>query len=125
MHEIGMCESVLAAVERRAEGREVAEIGVRAGAMLRVEPEAFAQGFELVAAGTVADGATTAVTTVPLEATCRDCGTDLETIEPTPACPDCGGVSLERHNGNELTLEWIRYHEPVADVSVDTTEGGV
>lgn len=115
MHEIGMCESVLAAVEKRAEGRPVARIGVRAGAMLRVVPDAFAQAFELVAAGTVAEGAATDVTIVPLSATCRDCGAHVDTVDPVPACPECGAVSLQRENGEELILEWLQYHQPAEE----------
>ncbi len=111
MHEIGMCESVLAAVEKRADGRPVAKIKVRAGAMLRVVPDAFAQAFELVSAGTVADGATTDVEIVPLEATCRECDAHVQTVEPVPVCPECGAVSLVRENGDELILEWVKYRE--------------
>ena len=58
MHEIGLCAAVLAAVERRAVGRRVSEVTLRVGAAHRVVPESMRQAFELVSAGTVADGAT-------------------------------------------------------------------
>jgi hydrogenase nickel incorporation protein HypA/HybF len=110
MHEIGMCDSVLAAVERRAAGRPVAGLTVRVGALLRVVPEAFAQSFELVAAGSVADGATPELVIVPVRGVCDDCGTGFESDDPMPICPACDSLRVTRTGGDELVLESIRYH---------------
>lgn len=60
-----MCHAVLQAVERRAAGRRVERIGVRCGTDLAVVPEVFEQGFQVLAQGGVADGATTDVEIVP------------------------------------------------------------
>lgn len=109
MHEIGLCESVLAAVERRAEGRPVAGLTVRVGTLLRVVPEAFAQSFELVAAGSVAEGATTELIFVPVQGRCDDCGHMFESHDATPACPSCGSVRVAREGGDDLVLEMLRY----------------
>jgi hydrogenase nickel incorporation protein HypA/HybF len=57
MHEIGLCEGIVDAVEHRAAGRRVLAVRVRAGADLRVVDGAMDQAFGLVAAGTVAEGA--------------------------------------------------------------------
>ena len=65
MHEVGMCQAVLEAVEARAGGRRVERIGVRVGRELAVVPDVFEQGFRMVAQGGVADGATTEVETLP------------------------------------------------------------
>lgn len=82
MHELGMCEGVLAAVERRAQGRPVARVGVQVGTQLGVAPEAFQQNFELVAAGGVAAEATTHLTMVGGEALLLEW---IEYREPLPA----------------------------------------
>jgi hydrogenase nickel incorporation protein HypA/HybF len=111
MHEMGMCEDVLHAIERRARGRTVAAVGIRTGAMLRVVPDAFRQSFELVAAGTVADGAEVELTDVPAGGRCGTCGATFEAVEAFPACPECGGVDVVVTDGDELTLEWLRYVE--------------
>jgi hydrogenase nickel incorporation protein HypA/HybF len=116
VHEIGYCESVLEVVERRAAGRRVDRVGVRVGALHRVLPEAFEQSFQLVAAGGVADGATTDVVTVPARAACRACGQAFETGDPAPACPACGGLEVEVTGGDELVLEWVRYAGSDGDV---------
>lgn len=116
MHEIGYCESLLPVVERRAEGRPVAKVGVRAGAMHRLVPDVFQQAFELVAAGTVADGAVTELVTVPILVECSDCGTTAETSDALATCADCGSHSVKHSGGDEFILEWLEYapHHPSA-----------
>jgi hydrogenase nickel incorporation protein HypA/HybF len=57
MHEFGLCEGILDAVERRAAGREVAGVRVRVGEALRVAEPALDQAFTLASEGTVAEGA--------------------------------------------------------------------
>jgi hydrogenase nickel incorporation protein HypA/HybF len=109
VHELGMCEDVLHAIERRAEGRTVAAVGVRTGTMLRVVPDAFRQAFQLVSAGSVAQDAEVEVTTVPATARCVACGEAFEAEAPFPACPSCASVEVDVTGGDELTLEWLRY----------------
>jgi hydrogenase nickel incorporation protein HypA/HybF len=62
---MGMCEGVLAAVERRAAGRPVEAVGVRVGEGLAVLPEVLELSFQVLAQGGVADGARVEVTPVP------------------------------------------------------------
>ncbi len=57
MHELGLCEEILEAVERRAAGRRVARVRLRVGELHHAVEPALAQAFELVAEGSVAEGA--------------------------------------------------------------------
>ena len=109
MHELGYCQGVLEAVERRAAGRPVARVGVRIGAVHRVVAEAFEQSFQLVAAGGPADGATTEVVVVPVHGHCMDCRADFESPDPSPACPSCGSLDVAAEGGDEVVLEWLQY----------------
>jgi hydrogenase nickel incorporation protein HypA/HybF len=111
VHELGLCEGVLAAVERRAAGRRVTRIRVRVGAQHRVVPSAFDQSFALVAQGTVADGAAVDLVTVPVRVRCLDCGHEGEATDALAACPACGGLDLETEGGDELILEAIHVEE--------------
>ena len=110
MHELSYCEGVVQAVERRADGRPVARIGVRIGTLHRVVPAAFQQSFELVAAGGVAAGATTEVVVVPVQGACRECAARFESGDPSPACPRCGSLAVDVEGGDEVVLEWLQYH---------------
>ena len=109
MHEFGLCEGVLEAVQTRAAGRPVAGIRVRCGVRHAVDPASMAQAFELVAVGTEADGATVEVITVPATVTCHDCGTASESADQLAVCPRCGGADVKVTGGDELVLESVRY----------------
>lgn len=65
MHEVGLCESLLEAVERRAAGRRVLGVKFRVGEQHRVVDEALDQAFEMLATGTVAEGAKVELEVVP------------------------------------------------------------
>lgn len=112
MHEFGLCEGVLEAVQTRAAGRQVAGIRVRCGVRHAVDPDAMAQAFGLVATGTEADGAAVEVVTVPATVTCGDCGIASETADQLAVCPRCGGANVEISGGDELVLESLSYAGP-------------
>lgn len=57
MHELGLCASIVDAVERRAGDRRVERVRVRVGRLHHVHPEAFDQSFAVAALGTVAEDA--------------------------------------------------------------------
>ena len=109
MHEFGLCEGVLDAVQKRAAGRRVAGIRVRCGVRHAVDPASMAQAFEMVAAGTEADGAAVELVTVPATVTCHGCGTVSEVSDPLPVCPRCGSADADVSGGDELTLESVSY----------------
>jgi hydrogenase nickel incorporation protein HypA/HybF len=105
VHEIGLCQSVLAAVEGKAGGRRVTGVRLRVGALHRVGPEAFEQTFSMVASDSVADGADVEVVVVPVEGHCRACGQDWEAEDQLPLCPGCGSTDVTLTGGDELVLE--------------------
>ncbi len=115
MHELGYCEAVVDAVERRAAGRAVSRVGVRVGSVHRIVPAAFEQSFQLVAAGGVADGASTEVTVVPARGRCGECRAGFDSADPSPACPHCGSLDVVVDGGDDLVLEWVEYRAAGGD----------
>ncbi len=109
MHELGLCEAILDAVERRAGERPVARVRVRVGRLLHVHPEAFEQSFALVAAGSVAESARAELVLVPVHGHCTTCSATFESPDAIIACPTCGSFAVEQSGGDELTLESIEY----------------
>lgn len=91
MHELGLCSSIVEAVERRAGERPVARVRVRVGELHHVHPEAFTQSFEIAAMGTVAEGADAELVLVEGEEL------TLELIEYRPAA-ETGGGHVPRHS---------------------------
>ena len=110
MHELGLCSSIIDAVERRAGDRRVAKVKVRVGRLHHVHPEAFDQSFAIAAMGTIADGARAELVLLPVRARCGSCGFESEGDEVPVFCPACGGSAVEVTGGDELMLESIEYH---------------
>ncbi|MGH9306910.1 MAG: hydrogenase maturation nickel metallochaperone HypA [Acidimicrobiales bacterium] len=109
MHELGLCTSIVAAVEARAGERPVAHVKVLVGRLHHVHPEAFEQSFAVAAMGTVAAEAEAELVLVPVSARCTACGGQWKGDEIPLGCPTCGGVNMDLVGGDELVLESIRY----------------
>lgn len=117
MHEVSLCEGIVAAVRQRAAGRPVARVRIRAGVMLRVGTPSMQQAFALLTAGTEAERAVVELLQVPAQLTCHGCGQQGETSVPLAVCPVCGGSDVQVAGGDELVLESITLRDPVADTA--------
>jgi hydrogenase nickel incorporation protein HypA/HybF len=111
MHEFGLCEGVLDAVLKRAGGRSVSEVALRAGVRQRVQPESMQLAFSTVAAGTDAADATVSLETVPVDVHCRSCNADTTSMDPLPPCAACGSTDVDVTGGDELTLVSLTLRE--------------
>jgi hydrogenase nickel incorporation protein HypA/HybF len=109
MHELGLCTSIVDAIERRAGERSVAHVRIRVGRLHHVHPEAFDQSFAVAAMGTVAEAAGAELVLLPIRTHCHSCGATWEHDEMAAACPTCESVDLELRGGDELVLESIEY----------------
>lgn len=109
MHEYGICEGIVDAIEARAQGRKVARARVRIGTLHRVVEDAFQHAFAQAAVGTSAENAKFEMIVLPVIARCRTCGTEMQSEDSIPVCPKCGGVDLEITGGHELMLELLEY----------------
>ena len=76
MHELGLCASIVDAVEQRAGDRPVARVRIRVGRLHHVHPEAFDQSFAIAAMGSVAEDATAELVLLPVSVRCSSCGAD-------------------------------------------------
>ncbi|MCO5968519.1 hydrogenase maturation nickel metallochaperone HypA/HybF [Actinoallomurus soli] len=119
MHEFGMAEAILAAVEQCADGRSVRRARVRAGVLLRIGEAALGRAFELAADGTVAEGARLEVVVDPVRLTCGRCDRTTTSDGLMAVCPVCGGTDLAIEGGDELVLESIEVVE-TAEVPGDS-----
>ena len=109
MHEFGMCDGVIEAVQRHAGGRRVARVRIRVGTLHRVVEGAFQQAFQHAAEGTEAENAKLEIVVLPVRAFCRSCASGFESEGVVAVCANCGGVDMELRGGEELVLECIEY----------------
>lgn len=107
MHEIGLCEAIMEAVDRRASGRRVSRVRVRVGARHRVAAPSFNQAFSLVSGGTVAEDAAVDLVVIPVRIACASCGEATEVEDEYAVCPRCGSPDLQSEGGDDLILESI------------------
>jgi hydrogenase nickel incorporation protein HypA/HybF len=105
MHELSIAEGVVGVVERHARGRRVELVELRVGHLRQVVPSALEFAFELVAQGTVAEGAELVLDEVPAAGMCRTCGAATELPDFPLACTGCGGFDVEVTQGEELLVD--------------------
>jgi hydrogenase nickel incorporation protein HypA/HybF len=111
VHEIGLAEAILEAVEKRAAGRPVRRAKIRAGALLRVVEPSMDLAFQMVTEGTIAEGAAIDMVVTPARLSCRSCGHEAGTLDPLAVCPACGHGDVQMTGGDELVLESIEIAE--------------
>lgn len=110
MHELGLCEAIADAIERRAKGRPVTWARVRIGGHA-VDPALIRQGVQMAAAGGPAESVDLEVILDPARARCRRCGTEAPVTDALglTACQACGGIDVEVVGGEEAVLEAVAY----------------
>ena len=129
MHELSIAQSVVTIAERSAGGRRVAVVRLRVGHLRQVVPDALEFAFELVAQGTVVEGAALEIEPVPATGVCRACGARSELREFPFSCSRCGGLEIEITAGEELEVEELEVEElEVEELAAEetlTTTGGM
>ena len=114
MHELSISAAVVDTVAEHAAGRRVTVVTMTVGAFRQVVPESLAFYFEIVARGTVCEGARLEQVVVPLRLGCSGCGEEWEPDIPAFRCPGCAGSDVELLRGDELEVESIEVEEEPA-----------
>jgi len=115
VYEVGLCESVLGAVEKQAAGRRVTAVRVKVGVLHRVPREAFDSAFTVMSTGSVAQGAAVDFVVQPVHVHCHACGLDGGADDLLASCPACGAAGLDSDGGDEVLLESIAVVEGVTE----------
>jgi hydrogenase nickel incorporation protein HypA/HybF len=110
MHELSVCQALLAQVERVAaahRARGVKSIRVRIGPLAGVEPGLLQQAFPLARAGTIAAQAELNIDTATLRVRCQTCGAESAAQPNRLLCGACGDWHTQVVSGDELLLESV------------------
>ena len=117
MHELALAEAVVAIAEQYAGARRVARVELEVGRLRQVVPDALAFSFELVAQGTVAEGAELEIDEVPARVVCRACNAESEVDAFPFACARCCGLDVIVSGGEQFQVVALELEdEPVAAV---------
>ncbi|HEY9139515.1 MAG TPA: hydrogenase maturation nickel metallochaperone HypA [Bryobacteraceae bacterium] len=115
MHELGIANSVLEAVQTEAARHPsavVRRVAVTVGELAGVDPEALAFSFEAMTAGTEWQHLVLEIQTRPRLNRCPACELTFRVIDYQFACPECGAFETESTGGDELELAYLEMEEP-------------
>ena len=107
MHEVSiMSEALRIAVDaaKSAGASRIVKLRLRIGKLSGVVPEALQFAFDVVAHGTMAEGAQLAVERVPARFWCATCTREFQSDDLFAECPDCHSLSGELRAGREMEL---------------------
>lgn len=111
MHELSLSGAVLETVTKHAGGRRVSLVCLRVGRLRQVVPDTLEFYFDLVARGTICEGARLEQELVEARLRCERCRREWEVEIPAFRCPTCGGSEVGISSGNELEVESIEIEE--------------
>jgi hydrogenase nickel incorporation protein HypA/HybF len=111
VHELSLSGAIVDTAVQHADGRRVRVVSLTVGALRQVVPESLAFYFEIVARGTLCEGARLEQTLVPARARCEACGREWELELLRFRCPECGSSPAEVLRGNELEVDSIEVEE--------------
>ena len=108
MHELSITEHLLAQCLEEA-GQQNAS-AIRAvhlciGRLRGILPECIQVYWELLAEGTIAEGARIEAEFLPVQVRCRDCGQAGKITPHRLACPHCGSLHLSLLSGKEFYIK--------------------
>ncbi len=107
MHEVSICERLLALLTREAGQhgvKKIVRLRLEIGRLSCLDPDALRFAFEAMAPGTIAETAELQIDQPPVHATCKDCGTVVDLDSRLEPCACCGSARLAFHGGEEMRL---------------------
>ena len=107
VHEVSlMQDTVIIAVKqaREAGAQRIHRVMMRVGALSGAVPETLEFAFEIVAKGTMAEGAVLEIEKVPVLCYCSTCAEEFEPADLVCECTRCARPSVEIRRGRELQL---------------------
>ncbi|KAB2920500.1 MAG: hydrogenase maturation nickel metallochaperone HypA [Hyphomicrobiaceae bacterium] len=108
MHEMALAEGILQVLEERASTdayARVRKVWLEIGPLACVEPQALRFSFDVVASGTLAEGADLEIVQTEARAWCLPCAQSVAIAQRFDACPRCGGHQLQVTSGEQLRIK--------------------
>lgn len=117
MHELSICQALLAQVTAIAKGRgaeAVERIVVEVGPLSGVDAGLLARAFEVARIASCAAEAILSVETPPVTVCCLSCGARSQTPANRLLCAACGGLRTRIVAGDELNLRRVELRLPAS-----------
>jgi hydrogenase nickel incorporation protein HypA/HybF len=117
MHELGIAEAVLTAIQNegaRFPDSRIIRVGLRIGELAGVDAEALRFAFEAVVLGSEFEPLRLEIEFCPRRQQCRGCGQDFVVHDYNLRCPNCHGFENDCIGGDELDLAFVEVEEYAA-----------
>ncbi len=117
MHELGIAEATLIAVQKEAArfpGARVTRIGMRIGELAGIDAAALQFAFEAILRGTDLDPLRVEIEQCPRKQKCLDCEQDFVVRDYDLQCPYCHSSRSDMVGGDELDLAFVEVEEYAA-----------
>jgi len=111
VHELALSGAVLNTALKHAGDRRVSLVSLRIGRLRQVVPDSLEFYFELVARGTLCEGARLEQELIPASLRCEPCDFEWEIEIPAFRCPLCRGSEVAVRSGDEFEVESIEVEE--------------
>ena len=108
MHELAITEGILEAAVPAAEkagAKKILEIRLKIGELSGVMPSCIEEYLNIIAKGSIAEGAKLTVDTIPIRIRCRGCGAENTIGRKKISCPACGGTDIQIIAGREYFVD--------------------
>jgi hydrogenase nickel incorporation protein HypA/HybF len=112
MHELAVCQVLLAEVERcarEAGATEVHRVVLRVGPLSGVEPQLLRRAFDVARLGGIATAADLSFEDAPVRVRCLDCGAASAAVANRLLCAACGAWRTQLLEGDELVLQRLEF----------------
>jgi hydrogenase nickel incorporation protein HypA/HybF len=110
VHELALCQGLMAEVDRVAREQRasaVHSVQVAVGALSGVEPGLLERAFHIARAGTIAHQARLQLEVLPARVACDTCGLQADVPANRLLCPACGTWQVRLIGGEELLLTQV------------------
>jgi hydrogenase nickel incorporation protein HypA/HybF len=110
MHELTITESILEIALKHAENanaNRITDLYLVIGRLSSIVDESVQFYWDIIADGTIAEGAKLHFQREPIEILCLDCGRQYTPPDGQMACPNCDGVNIRILSGEQFFLEAI------------------
>ena len=106
MHELAICQALIAQIEAVAGKRSarVRQVYLWIGPLAGVELRLLADAYPLVCAGTIAEGSRLDIEATDIRVRCRTCGAETTATPNLLICGACGDWHTDLLAGDELLL---------------------
>lgn len=107
MHELSICQALLAQMEKIAtehQARAIEKVIVQIGPLAGVEPRLLLEAFPIASAGSVAQSAKLLIEELPLRVRCDSCGAESAAQPNRLLCGVCGDWHTRLISGDEMVL---------------------